>query len=42
MCIRDRMEDHMDSVVRDNAREDMREIAQEEIDDAVSSLYITR
>ena len=36
------MEDHMDSVVRDNAREDMREIAQEEIDDAVSNLYITR
>lgn len=36
------MEDYMDSVVRDNAREDMREIAQEEIDDAVSNLYITR
>ena len=41
-CLFALMEDHMDSVVRDNAREDMREIAQEEIDDAVSSLYITR
>ena len=36
------MEDHMDSVVRDNAREDMREIAQEEIDDAIGQLYVTR
>ena len=41
-CLFALMEDHMDSVVRDNAREDMREIAQEEIDAAVSSLYITR
>ena len=41
-CLFELMEDHMDSVVRDNAREDMREIAQEEIDEAVSNLYITR
>ena len=39
-CLFALMEDHMDSVL--HTREDMREVAQEEIDDAIGQLYVTR